>query len=94
MFDKDKYWKNREKGKRGQGEKPAPTITPNLDTASEVGFSADGKLVVKTRAWKRRHVKLRSKHTRIPLKKLAAHRKKLAYNKRKEARELKKEKVS
>lgn len=79
---------------RGQGDKPKPVVLPNTDSDVEMGFDSNGKLIAKTRAWKRRHVKLRTKTGRIPERKLADHKKKQAARKRKEARELKKEKAN
>ena len=108
-FDKEKYWKlrnNKEtvevdgkktkvsKPLRGQGNKPKARVIPNPDSDVEMGFDDNGKLVAKTRAWKRRHFKLRTKHLGIPPRKLAEHRKKQAARKRREARALKKEKVN
>lgn len=93
-FDKKEYWKNRKDGKRGQGEEKKPVVVPNTDGNVEMGFDENGRLVAKTRAWKRSTVKLRTKHLGIPPRKLAEHRKKQAARKRREARALKKERAN
>lgn len=108
-FDKDKYWKRRNnketvevdgkktkvsKPLRGQGDKPKPVVVPNTDSDVEMGFDDNGRLVAKTRRWRRTHSKLRTKHLGIPPRKLADHKKKQAARKRKELRELKKEKAN
>lgn len=108
-FDKEKYWKRRNnketvevdgkkekvsKPLRGQGDKPRPVVIPNTNHDVEMGFDSNGQLVAKTRAWKRRTLKTRTKTGRIPERKLADHKKKQEARKRKLARELKKEKVN
>lgn len=55
-FDKDKYWKNRKEGKRGQGELPKPQITESGD--AERGFDNAGNIIVKNRAFRRRRIRL------------------------------------
>ncbi len=56
-FDKDKYWKNRKEGKRGQGELPKPQITPT-DNEAERSFDNEGNMVIKNRAYRRRRIRL------------------------------------
>lgn len=108
-FDKDKYWKRRNnqetvevdgkktkvsKPLRGQGDKIKPVFLPNDNPDVVMGFDNHGKLIAKTRAYRRSHVKLRTKHLGVPPRKLADYRKKQAARKRKLARELKKEEAN
>lgn len=68
-FDKELYWKNRQDGKRGQGvvEKlPANAITPDN---ARIGFTNDGELVAKNRAFRRQTTRLALKSSQLRKKK-------------------------
>ena len=53
-FDKDKYW---EQKKDNVGSKrPKPKVTPTGD--AETSFDNEGRMVVKSRAYRRRPIKL------------------------------------
>lgn len=56
-FDKDEYRKNREEGKRGQGNDTSDVVgmTP---ADVEIGFSNNGKMVVKNREYRRQRYSL------------------------------------
>lgn len=95
-FDKKEYRKNREAGNPGVPKPVTRKAMPDPNSGVEIGFDTNGKLVPKTRAWKRTHIRLRltKKYMGIPPRKLADYRKKQAARKRREARELKKEKAN
>lgn len=54
-FDKEKYWKDRKDGKRGQGEEKKLRAKPS---DAEIGFSSDGSMIIKNRAWRRQKYSL------------------------------------
>lgn len=64
-FDKDKYWANRKEGIRGQG-KPATPLSENVVPETQaIGFTNDGKLIVKNRAYRRQAVSLYPKSSQL-----------------------------
>ena len=58
MFDKLKYWKNREEGKRGQGEVKKSPVLPDSNNPAEIGFDEKGQMLVKNRLYRRKKSKL------------------------------------
>lgn len=55
-FDKDKYWKNRKEGKRGQDVESAPAkVTPS---PAPIAFTNDGTMVLNTREYRRQRTSL------------------------------------
>lgn len=64
-FDKQKYWDNRKDGKRGQGVDITVAPAPAVPDSAVIGFSDDGKLIVKNRAFRRQRTKIHSKSSQL-----------------------------
>ena len=69
-FDKEAYWARRNntitdkdgneirKPLRGEGDKIGPVYLPNPDSKAEIGFSNEGTIILKNRAYRRKKYRL------------------------------------
>lgn len=77
MFNKEEYWKNREEGKRGQGDEDISLPTLIKPSGITITFNDVGQMVVQNRKYRRTSISINDKKT-------IAKRKKNAYNKKKQ----------
>jgi len=64
-FDKKLYWSNRNSGKRGQGEVPKIPQNSIVPDTATVGFTNDGQLIIKNRAFRRKNTKIAPKSSQL-----------------------------
>ena len=57
-FNKEEYWKNRQEGKRGQGVDVTVAPAPVVPDTATIGFTEDGHLTIKNRAFRRTNTRI------------------------------------